>query len=80
MIQVCIFFPLIMENTFENTYKSIRQASIELGLSYYFLYNCFHCKHRNQFRKFIKVETYRGETINNNDHDDCFEYPEYLWK
>lgn len=66
-----------------NYFKSIRQAALELGFSYYFLYNCFHQKHDNQFKKFISITKCDRIDIAeccNNDYDDDydFEYPQHL--
>lgn len=40
---------------FKKTYRSLRHASIELKVSYYFLYNCYHLQHNNQFTRFFKI-------------------------
>ena len=37
-------------------YKSIRQASKDLDMSYYFLWNCYHGRHHNQFSRFVVIE------------------------
>ncbi len=40
---------------FKRTYRSLRHASIKLDVSYYFLYNCYHQQHNNQFTRFFKI-------------------------
>lgn len=59
MFVVEITFPPINLKTsllFEKkTYRSLRHASIELKVSYYFLYNCYHKQHNNQFTRFFNI-------------------------
>lgn len=52
-IDICI--PFISKETSTFFYKSLREASLELNLSYYFLYNCYHDLHHNQFSVYFKI-------------------------
>lgn len=40
---------------FKKKYRSLRHASLELKVSYYFLYNCYHRQHNNQFTSFFNI-------------------------
>lgn len=53
-------------------FKSIRQASHELGLSYYFLWNCYHKKHHNQFSRFVNVRKISGNSSSNGQVENGF--------
>lgn len=55
MFEIKIFFPKLMENAITFRFKSLRAASIGLDVSYYFLYNCYHEKHKNQFTSFFRI-------------------------
>ena len=56
MFVVEITFPSCSTSSlFKKTYRSLRHASIELKVSYYFLYNCYHHQHKNQFTRFFKI-------------------------
>ncbi len=52
-----------ISSLFKKTYRSLRHASIELNVSYYFLYNCYHKQHKNQFTRFFNI--YRVDENNN---------------
>jgi hypothetical protein len=60
--EVRIFIPIVMKEPYHVHLKSIRQASLKLGLSYYFLYNCFNLDHSNQFTKFFTIVQKTSET------------------
>jgi hypothetical protein len=44
-------------------FKSLRHAAINLQTSYYFLYNCYHKRHNNQFSKFFTVHEVDGDGV-----------------
>ncbi len=62
MFVVEINFPPL-SSLFKKTYRSLRHASIELKVSYYFFYNCYHHQHNNQFTRFFTI--YRVDENNN---------------
>lgn len=61
MFRVTIFYPPAMTTPVVKYYKSLRHASMNLQTSYYFLYNCYHRRHNNQFSQFFDVQEVDGD-------------------
>ena len=68
--KVEVYYPHLMSKVKVETYKSLREASKDLNTTYYFLYNCYHKKHNNQFSKF-----YRISRINAAGNELCYRPP-----
>ena len=63
MFRVEVYMKSVMVRPVVKYYKSLREASLDLGTSYYFLYNCYHRKHHNQFSSFFSVVEVDSETF-----------------
>ena len=63
MFRVRIFYPPAMTAPVVKYYKSLRHAAINLKTSYYFLYNCYHKRHSNQFSSFFTVHEVDGDGV-----------------
>ena len=53
--EVQFFLPPFMSYPSYAYFTSINAAAKSLNVSYYFLYNCYHQTHHNQFAKFFKI-------------------------
>lgn len=55
MFKVKVFFPELMEEAKEFECHTLKEIAEKTGFPYYFIYNAFYKKHKNQLHKYFSI-------------------------